>query len=365
MDPDLPSVPRSLRVAAALSWRFLVVAGAIILLALALSRLRLVVLPVFAALLLATALLPPAGWLARRGWPSSVATLSVMLGAALLLAGIGAALGPSALGEIDELDVSVEGGVREIEDWLAEGPLGLSESRADELVERAREELGSRSSTIAAGALGGAVVAVEVVAGLLLTVVLLFFFVRDGERLWSSIVRLAPSGYRDDVREIGARSWATLGGYLRGTAVVALFDALVIGLALFLLGVPLVIPLALLTFFGAFVPIAGAFVAGFVAAMVALASEGFVTALIVVAVVVVVQQVEGDVLQPLVVGRSVELHPVAILLAVTAGAVLWGVPGAFVAVPLTAVIGKAGSYLRTRPSAEREAPVLPRPSQPG
>ncbi|HEU4449868.1 MAG TPA: AI-2E family transporter [Gaiellaceae bacterium] len=357
MDPRPVDVPRSLRVAAALGWRFLVVVAALVVLALALSRLRLVFLPVFAALLLATALVPPAEWLARRRWPRSLATLAVMAGAALVLAGIGAAIGPSALGELEDLDVSVSGGVDEVEDWLADGPIGLSESRAAELVERARDEAAGQSGRVVSGALGGALLAIEVLAGLLLTVVLVFFFVRDGRRLWEGVVRLAPSRHREDVHEIGVRAWEALGGYLRGTTVVALADATFIGLALWLLGVPLVIPLAVLTFFGAFIPIAGAVAAGFAAAMVALVSEGFVTALLVVGVVVLVQQLEGDLLQPLVVGRAVELHPVAILLAVTAGGVLWGIPGALVAVPITAVVGKAGAYLRSRPATGTAAPA--------
>jgi len=357
VEPDTLAVPRSLRVAAALSWRVLVVAAAVALLALVLARMRLVVLPVFAALVLATVLVPVADRLQRRGLPRSLATLAALLGAALLLVGVAAALAPAAIGELDDVDLSVQGGLEEVEDWLRDGPLGLSETRVDELVDRAQEELRTRSGTIAGGALGGAVVAVEVIAGALLTLVLLFFFVRDGERIWRWVVGLAPERHRRDVQEIGVRAWATLTGYLRGTAIVAFFDAALIGLALFLLGVPFALPLAVLTFFGAFIPLAGAAVAGFAAAMVALVSEGFFTALIVVGVVIVVQQVEGDVVQPLVVGKTLELHPVAILLAVTAGAVIWGVIGAFVAVPLVAVVARSASYLRSRPRGQARSPT--------
>jgi hypothetical protein len=221
-----------------------------------------------------------------------------------VLGGVLAALAPAAIGELNDVDLSVQGGVEEVQEWLSKGPLGLSETRIGELVDRAQDELRARSGTIAGGALGGAVIALEVIAGVLLTIVLLFFFIRDGERLWRWIVGLAPEQNRRDVREIGMRAWDTLGGYLRGTAIVAFFDAALIGLALSLLGVPLALPLAVLTFFGAFVPLVGAVVAGFAAAMVALVSEGFFVALIVVGVVIVVQQVEGDVLQPLVVGKG-------------------------------------------------------------
>ncbi|HSK16270.1 MAG TPA: AI-2E family transporter [Gaiellaceae bacterium] len=349
MSLDSTGVPRSLRLAASLSWRFLVVAAAVVVLALLVVRLRIVVLPVFAAILLATVLVPPANQLAARGWPRALASLTVLLAALAILAGVIVALAPSVIGELGDLDLGVRGGVTEMEDWLSEGPLGLSETRADELIQRAQEELEANAGRIVGGALGGAIIAIEAVAGGLLTLVLLFFFVRDGARLWEAIVSIAPEESQDDLREIGARSWDTLGGYIRGTTIVALFDAVFIGLALWILGVPLVLPLALLTFFGAYIPIAGAVAAGFAAAMVALVSEGFVAALIVTGAVIVVQQIESEVLQPLVVGRSVELHPVAILLAVTAGGVLWGIPGALVAVPVAAVAARAGGYLRERP----------------
>ncbi|MGH3114418.1 MAG: AI-2E family transporter, partial [Gaiellaceae bacterium] len=157
-----------------------------------------------------------------------------------------------------------------------------------DLVERVEEQIRANAGMIAGGFLSGAVIALELVAGALLTVVILFFFLKDGERIWSWVVGLFPPSRRSDVAEVGTRAWETLGGFLRGTAVVATFNAFFIGLALFIIGVPLVVPLALLTFFGSFIPLAGAFVAGFAAVMVALVSEGFVSALIVLGVILVV-----------------------------------------------------------------------------
>jgi predicted PurR-regulated permease PerM len=147
--------------------------------------------------------------------PRSLAALAALLGSALVLGGVLAALAPAAIGELNDVDLSVQGGVEEVQEWLSKGPLGLSETRIDELVDRAQDELRARSGTIVGGALGGAVIALEVIAGVLLTIVLLFFFIRDGERLWRWIVGLAREQNRRDVREIGMRAWDTLGGYLR------------------------------------------------------------------------------------------------------------------------------------------------------
>ena len=182
--------------------------------------------------------------------------------------------------------------------------------------------------------------------------VLVFFFIRDGAQIWGWVVDLFPSRVRPDAHAVGRRSWSALSGYVRGMALVALVDAVLIGLALAIIGVPLVVPLMALTFFGAFVPLVGAFVAGLVAALVALVSRGLVAALLVTGAIVVIQQLEGDLIYPQVVGRSVNLHPVAVLLAVAAGAVLGGIAGAVLAVPAAAVLWATVVQLReARPEA--------------
>jgi putative heme transporter len=192
---------------------------------------------------------------------------------------------------------------------------------------------------------------VEVLAGIALAIVTLFFLLRDGPTIWAWCRRLFPPQARTDVERIGERAWTTIGGYLQGVSIVAAVDAVLIGLALWLLGVPLVLPLALLTFVGGFFPIVGAFTAGFAAAMVALVTNGLTTALLVIAATIVVQQLEGNVLQPLVVGGAVELHPLAVILAVAAGGILWGIAGAFLAVPLAAVVNQGATHLANRDSA--------------
>jgi predicted PurR-regulated permease PerM len=349
------AIPRPLRIAAGLSWRLMVIAAAVVVLAIVISRLRLVFLPLVAALLLATVLTPAAAALRRRGCPAALAALGVLAGALAALAALVWAVAVPVAAELDELDVGVRAGIERVADWLSNGPLGLSEAQIDGAIERGFEELRSHSGTIAGGLISGTVLAVEVLAGTALASVLLFFFLKDGERIWGWLLGLFPEGQRADVDEIGKRAWRTLGAYLRGVAAVGLVDALVIGLALYLIGVPLVLPLAVLTFLGGFFPIVGATVAGFAAAMVALVSNGFTAALLVSAAVILVQQLEGNLLQPVIVGRSVRLHPVAVLLSLTAGAIVWGLAGAFLAVPLAAIVTEAALHLSSRGRAASAA----------
>lgn len=233
-------------------------------------------------------------------------------------------------------------------DELLGGPGNATERGLDDYLDSAAAQLEENAEAVAGGLFSGALLLLEVVIGLALALVLTFFFLKDGERIWDWTVGVSPAGARADLAEIGRRSWRTLGGYLRGVTLVALFDAVFIGLALVVLGVPAALPLAVLTFLGAYVPIAGAVLTGAGAVVVALAADGLVTAGLVAAAVLVVQQIESNLLHPVVVGRAVALHPVAILLALTTGAVLAGVVGALVAVPLAAVAAQAGGYLRER-----------------
>ncbi len=344
----VPGVPRALLTTSELAWRFLVVVAAIVVLAIALWTLRVVALPAFIALLAATALVPPAHWLRRRGVPGTLAAAIVFIGALSILSTVLALIIPGFVSEIGALGDQVEGGARRLGEIVSSGPFGLSEVDVQRSIDDAIERLRSSGGRIASGVLSGAVIVGQALAGLLLTLVLLFFFVKDGDGLWRWVTRQFPREARDRVNEIGETAWALLGSYVRGVAFVATVDALFIGIGLALVGVPLVVPLATLTFFAAFIPFVGAISAGLAATLVALVTNGVAAALIVLAIVILVQQIEGNVLYPLVVGRSVELHPVAILFAVATGAVLAGVIGALVAVPFAAVIAAAIPIARGR-----------------
>lgn len=345
-------IPRWLRISSELAWRSLLVAAAVVVLALLVSRLRVVFLPVLVALLVSTLLVPPVTWLQRRGVPRLAGALLAVSAMLLFLVAVGTVVTPQVAGEIEDVDVSVSAGVDEVAEWLTDGPLDVEREDVVQYRQRFERELEQRSGSLATGALGGALLIVEVVVGLVLAIVLIFFFVKDGRRMWAWFVTRFPERLRADIHAIGELGWGALGGYLRGTTLVALVDAIGIGIALLLLDVPLALPLALLTFVAGYFPIVGALAAGFAAAMVALAANGVTTALLVIAATLLVQQVEGNLLQPLIVGRAVRLHPAAIIVAVATGGVLWGVAGAFIAVPTAAVVSQAIGYLRTRPVAE-------------
>jgi putative heme transporter len=332
--PDRERVLSPLARAAA---RFLVIAAAGAVMAWALVHVRLVVVPFIVALLLATLLAPPADALRRNGMPSGLATMSVLLAAIGVLVALVTLIAPPVAGELGRLTEAVDEGIDVVTRWIARGPFGLSDTEVDRLLENAGREAGTGASSVAGGLLSASLLALEVVAGILLTIVLTFFLVHDGSRIWGWAMSLAPVESRERMAAFGTDAWSALSSYTRGVAAVALFDAVLIGIALALIGVPLVLPLAVLTFIAAFVPLLGAFVAGAVAALVALVDGGITDAALVVLAITLIQQLEGNLLYPVVVGRAIELHAVAILLAVTAGGVLLGVVGAALAVPVAAV----------------------------
>lgn len=341
-----PPVYRPLRIAASYSWRLLAVAGVVAVAFYALSALALIVMPVFLALLLTAVLRPPASWLQSRGFPDWLAAVTVLGTLIVVIAGLLALIIPSFVGQLTELEQSLSSGADEAGSWLRDGPLGLSESEIDGYVADAKSYLSEHRAAIAGGVIGGLRATGQILVALGLTLVITFFFLKDGDEIREWLIRLARPRFRSDIGEMASRSWDALAGYLRGVTATALFDAVFIGLALLLIGVPAVLPLALLTFFSAYVPVAGAVLAGFVAVLVALASEGIEAAMLVLAAVIAVQQIEGNVMQPFLVGSAVGVHPIPILLAVTAGAILGGIVGAVIATPILAVATRIGGYLR-------------------
>lgn len=335
--------------AARLALNLLLVAAGIALLVWLAVQLRLVVIPVLASLLFATLLMPVADALRRRGLPSAAATLATMLAAAALLAGAIALIAPPVADQFDDLGREARQGLEEALQWATEGPLNIDRQDIERSLDQAVDRLRENTGPLTRGLVSGATLVAELIAGLLLWLVLTFFFVHDGRGMWRWAVRLLPPAQRADAEAIGGRAWGAMSGYMRGVVVIATVDAVLIGLALWIIGVPLVLPLAVLTFIGAFLPLVGAVLAGAVAALVALVSQGVVAAVIVVAVITAIQQLEGDLLYPLIVGRAISLHPVAILLVLTGGTVLAGIIGAVIAVPVAAAIWAGVDYLRRRP----------------
>jgi putative heme transporter len=318
-----------------------------------LGELRVVVVPVLASVLVATLLMPPADFLRRHGFPSALATGLVMVLAAAFLGGVVALIAPAFVDQFGELESSVDEAVNEVVRWLVQGPFDLERDQIDEAVENGLDSLRSNAGGIGKGVLTGASMLAEVIAGLLLMIVLVFFFVHDGRGMWSFGLSLVPRERREVVDGAGREVWTAIAGYMRGVALIAVVDAVLIGIALALIGVPLVVPLMVLVFLGAFIPLVGAVFSGAIAALVALISNGVVDAALVLAAIVAIQQIEGDLLYPNVVGRMIRLHPVAILLVLTAGTVVAGIVGALLAIPVAAAIWTAVRYVR-----EHGAPLV-------
>jgi len=345
--------PEPLQRAAALSLRFLLVAAALAVLGYVLVRLSVVVLPVVVALLITALLDPAVCWLRARGVPSLLATAMVLLGSIVVVLGLVASIVPAVVGQADELGAGVRAGIEQVTTFLVQGPLDISRVEIDQGIDRALEQLRGGLGGIATQVLTGAGYAANLLAQAVLTIIIVFFFLNDGARIWNGLVGVLRSSLQGDAHALGHRSFDILRSYTKGIVVVAVVDGVLIGLALVLIGVPLVLPLVVITFLGAFFPLIGAVAAGALAVLVALVSNGAGAAGLVLLAVIIVQQVEGNVLYPFLVGGSLELHPLLILLALTAGTALAGVVGALLAVPVAAVVSGAASYMRhgQRPAA--------------
>lgn len=363
--PPEDSVPPGLRTAAAWSWRLiLVLAGAFALLYVA-AYVAVVIVPVIVALLLAALLQPGAASLVRHGWPPSLAAFAMLVVGLGVVAGIITLVVERFTAGFSDLAEQVSEGIGQVQ-TLVVRTFPITRGQLEDAVLQLEETLVDNQELIASGALTTAVTVGEVVAGIVLALFTLFFFLKDGRSIWLWLVGLFPRDSRAYIDEAARRSWRTLISYVRATAAVALIDAVGIGVGLAILGVPLVIPLAALVFLGAFIPIIGSFLAGTVAVLVALVSHGPVTALIALAIVIAVMQVEGHVLQPLLLGRAVHVHPLAVVLAIAMGLLVAGIFGALIAVPTVACANVAGTYLSRRhdgprppePRRERARPAV-------
>lgn len=350
------ALPGWYRTVAAASWRFVAIVAAAAAIVYTLVHLRVVVLPIILAVLASTLLVPVVRWLKAHRVPDAAAAAGAMLGTFLVLALVVAAVAPSVADQFDELRPRAEDGLREATDVLAKPPFNVSETELRDTVDEGITRLRENSGPLTKGVQSGAVLLGEIITGLIITVLLTFFLLKDGERMWGYVLSLVGRRGRRDADEVGARVYSALSGYVRGIALVGLVDAILIGLALLIIGVPLVVPLMVITFFAAFVPLIGAFVAGLVAVLIALVSGGVVDALLVLAAVVLVQQVEGHLLYPLLMGRTVNLHPAVILVALGAGGILAGIVGVFLAVPVAGIVSVVLEYARERPPPD--SPLL-------
>jgi predicted PurR-regulated permease PerM len=338
--PSRAAVPRVLDDAAKWSWRFLVVVAAVVVLFWSAARLAVVIVPVLVGLVLAALVSPLVEVLARR-LPRLLATWVVLIVAAASITGVGYLLSSSIAGAVDDVAAEFETALDDIRTWLQEGPLGLSADTVDSLSESAAGLVDRIGSGLLEEPAGTVRLAVEVVGGAFLMVVVLFFFQKDGPQMWTWLLARIRPVRRPTVDASGRAAIAALQGWIRGVAITGVVDGALIGGAMFLLGVPAALPVAVLTVLASFFPIVGATVAGALAVAIALGAQGLPTAIVLGLVVLAVQQIEGDVILPIVMRRQVRLHPIVILVSLAVGGVLGGILGALVAVPLTASVSAA------------------------
>jgi putative heme transporter len=343
LDSDRESVSPLVRRAAAWGWRLLVILAAAVVLLEVARRLGVVVVPVALALMITALLLPAVDALDRYGAARGGAVMFVVvLGICALVAILSFVVNQFVDGApqlVEQVTRSIEGTRR----WLISGPLHLSADQINRAGDTVIDSLRNHQMQLTTGALSTAGTIFEILTGVLLTLFTVIFFLLGGRSIWQFVTRLIPPAQRDRVREAGAAGFHSLAGYARATSLVALVDAVAIGSGLAIMGIPLALPLASLIFLGAFVPVVGALVTGVLAVLVALLAKGFVYALITLALIIAVMQLEAHVLQPLVMGRAVSIHPLAVVLGITAGGVLTGVIGALLAVP---AIAFANSFVR-------------------
>lgn len=345
MSSDDAAVAPLVRKAAAWSWRLLIIAVAAWVLLQFLMRLGVVIVPAALALMLTALLVPAVDFLNRRGAPRGGAVALVLICGLALVGSILAFVITQFADGLPDLADQVTRSIDSARHWLISGPLHLRPDQINHFGDTAIQTIRDHQQELTSGALSTAGTVTEIVTGALLALFTLIFLLLGGRNIWRFMTQIAPATVRQRVGDAGAAGFHSLTGYVRATSVVALVDAVGIGTGLAIMGIPLALPLASLVFLGAFIPLVGAVLSGFVAVVVALLAKGFVYALITLGLIIAVMQLEAHVLQPLVMGRAVSIHPLAVVLGIAAGGVLAGVVGALLAVPTIAFINSAARVL--------------------
>ncbi|GAB48918.1 AI-2E family transporter [Mobilicoccus pelagius] len=341
--PADQAIPFALKVSAGIAWRVVVIAIALYGLGMIIGRTSSVVIPVAVALLLTALTMPLAVLLNHRlHFPRGLAAITTLLVSVGVVAGLLTLAGNQIVIGVQGLSTSAGLGLSQIQAWLSNGPLG---GQIDEAINQGRAWVQSHAGDLTSGALSAGQTAGNLAVGAIMTMFAMFFFLADGDRMWSWCVGLAPKQVREPVHEAGRRAWVTLSSYVKTQVLVAGVDAVFISLGAFLLGLPLVIPLGLIVFFASAIPMVGAVVSGALAVLLALVVKGPLASLIMLGVVLAVQQIEGNLLQPILMSKAVSLHPLATLLGVAVGSYLFGIAGALFAVPLMAITNTVVLYL--------------------
>ncbi|MFJ9864467.1 AI-2E family transporter [Streptomyces sp. NPDC101165] len=359
------AVPWGVRVAAEAGWRLLVLAGTVWVLMRVISAVQLVVFAFVIALLITALLQPTVARLRRRGVPRGPATAMTAILGFVVMGLMGWFVTWQVMENIDTLSTQIQSGIDDLRNWLLKSPFHVTDKQINQIAKNLREAIGANADQITSAGLEGVQVIVEALTGILLVFFSTLFLLYDGERIWQWFLKLVPAAARPGVAGAGPRAWRTLTAYVRGTVLVALIDAIFIGIGIYFLNVPMAVPLAVFIFLFSFIPLVGAVASGALAVIVALVTQGVFAAVMTLAVVLAVQQIEGHVLQPFILGRAVRVHPLAVVLTVATGGMVAGIGGAVVAVPLVAVTNTVVGYLRqysqeaqlqsARPAFEDEA----------
>jgi predicted PurR-regulated permease PerM len=328
--------------------RIIVIAAAAFVVGWGIGHVWVVLFPASIALIVATVLSPPVSWLRRKGLPAAAAAGLVVVGFLAALGGVVTFLIPQVTDQAGEIASSASGGLQEVRNWLTGEPFNMSEGQISGAIAALQDKLQDSASAISEGVFTTISTATSIIINIVLILMLTFFFVKDGHRFLPWINTLGGHRAGDHLTEVLGRVWNTLGSFIRTQTVVSFIDALIIGIGLAILGSPLALPLAVITFFGGYIPIIGAFVSGGVAVLVTLVTNDYKDALIALVIVVAVQQLEGNVLSPILQGKTMNLHPAVVLLSVTAGGSLFGITGAFLAVPVAASVAEIMRYVNER-----------------
>ncbi|MGY4981671.1 AI-2E family transporter [Streptomyces sp. 900105755] len=344
--PDpVTAIPWGVRVAAEAGWRLLVLAGAVWILMRVISSVQLVVFAFVVALLITALLQPTVARLRRYGVPRGPATALTAISGFVVIGLMGWFVTWQVMENIDTLSDQIQNGIDDLRNWLLKSPFHVTDKQINQIAKNLREAIGANTDQITSFGLEGVQVVVEALTGLLLVFFSTLFLLYDGDRIWRWFLKLVPAAAREGVAGAGPRAWRTLTAYVRGTVLVALIDAIFIGIGIYFLNVPMAVPLAVFIFLFSFIPLVGAVASGALAVIVALVTQGVFTAVMTLVVVLAVQQIEGHILQPFILGRAVRVHPLAVVLTVSAGSLVAGLGGAVVAVPLVAVTNTVVSYL--------------------
>jgi putative heme transporter len=352
------AVPWGVRVAAEAGWRLLVLAGTVWVLMRVISSVQLVVFAFVVALLITALLQPTVARLMRHGVPRGPATALTAILGFVIIGLMGWFVTWQVMENIDDLSNQIQSGIDDLRNWLLKSPFHVTDKQINQIAKNLREAVGANTDQITSAGLEGVQVVVEALTGILLTFFSTLFLLYDGRRIWNWTLKLVPAAARPAVAGAGPRAWRTLTAYVRGTVLVALIDAVFIGIGIYFLDVPMAVPLAVFIFLFSFIPLVGAVASGALAVLVALVTQGVFTAVMTLAVVLAVQQIEGHILQPFILGRAVRVHPLAVVLTVATGGMVAGIGGAVVAVPLVAVTNTVVSYLKGY-AEEQAAPPEP------